>query len=1466
MPQEGDIQEPIAVEEGAEASVTSEVSLLAPEDGQLEVKSASPNGEISDSALDWVDIPPAELEQLHRSRGFLAFLHSFDQGYIDECLDQEHEIKVPNATILWMDWVDFSALMEEAYKLAEADESADGPSLAARKVALLMDDLRCRLSEIIRSYGGKMDNFLGDGVNVLFEGDRAVQRAVTAANEVRDMVHQVRELSVSGLTAKMDIRMGISTGEVWITSYGNVAEKRAYLNGRAVEEAERAQRVGKLHQGDGVDIALSDSVAKELVGAECAFLKDGIYSLGELNQDNVVMPGEFSAHDNLPTDPLEIQRAVLTRERYLSRTRRGELERQYVRGKEPRQDRIAISTVFVKIPELEDRSIPYEHRNALVERVFEIAEQGRGKVDKITGDTIMINFLAGFNDENSLEASLKIHNALVNRGATDVKIACSRSEAFDLAFGAAHTVYGQGVVAARRMLDVDNPGGGVVVDEHTKRYLGRIRLIDEELPARELKGFIGLIKRYLIKDMESAHLRLERDHELIAREAELAEMRELYQRGSALLMVEGEDGIGKTALITKFMQQMAEQGAYVAMGEAEAYTQDHAYAVLRDVCDHIFSLQETDDMSKRRQYVEDFFRNPPNRMSGEVEKLVILNEIIGTDFPETDKTKYMDPEDRKAEQVRLMLRLFSSLRHIDRPAVIALENVQHWDDRTIELMRQLLPRLNKAKVMFLAAGFSIDHDGRDLSAAGLGLVSANTVEMPLRPLDVCEYDYDAVKAALAEAEQAKDAAMIELYQRQLDELNQWWREHRETWYRVINSIIPIDRTDFDSNEPGWKRIILNIAGKTRGNFRYIERVIYGLVIYRGKDRYLEEKQRPVIDENDEQMLDGNGKPMFTTSYILGRHRIQDKFFANIKEMEKLQKEDINWMGDEHASIFADASLIGRYFNIRALAYLNKLSIGALSESLKIQQRHGLVRSHGQGNYEILRGRDAAYNSIGDVRLRQLKHRRMAYYFEREEPNNLPLLVRHFRHSDDYLKALHYLDRYAERLKDHVLWKDALNQIDYATEIFNKVRERGWEILDTSTEYPVARQLTEQEIDELVDTQVARMFEAIKMWRLIGDRHKSSKLALDAQALFAAAHPSFEAMAIHDQITWARLYREIGADKSHATTFDEALLSFQTGESLLEEVGCRLDTESINGERVKYREALADLYNSWGWLYRRTDRYQDALESFQKGLSFSDSTDQQIKLLNGVASAYMNLGNLEEADVVYGEALGKAESLGQKGEIVSLLNNIANLYVRMGKLDDAERLFNKSMDLAHIISKTSGIQYADGSLGIIQRIRGDYKSALTRFEKASTYYDSRGSVSIADNIKADIVFCSIMLGGDFLDRAEALLPILHNSRTGRALAQSFAYEAMLRLKRRGVVDEETVQQFNRGIEMLRDSGILDDVAFDLLYFGRLEISIGRVNEGLAKVNEAKRIFLVAKDFSELPTIQRIQSQSRGVVAR
>ncbi len=1138
------------------------------------------------------------------------------------------------------------------------------------------------------------------------------------------------------------------------------------------------------------------------------------------------------------------------RERFLSKTRREEMRREFLTGHEPNQSRTIVSTVFVSIPELAAKKKDYGERDQVLSKIFEISDRLRGKVDKVHHDTVMINFIAGMNDVNSLHASLRIKEELTKAGLEDFKLASSRDEAFVLAIDGIRTVYGRSVVSARRLLDVENPGGGLVVDEQTLKHIVRTRATYRELTQVRVKGFEEPVKRYLVTEMEPAYLRSLEGKELVGREKELGFLRELYERAAQenkgqAVIIKGEQGVGKTALATEFLDRMKKEGVYAVAGRAEAYTQKKPFAVLEDMFEHAFALRGTDDITLRREVVQEFFEN--NQRADLVEKLALLNPILRTNFEESDRTKYLDESERSEEQAKLVVEILDSLTSIDRPAVVLLEDMQYWDKQSEELLTRVFSKLGGSKVFIAATTWPFDRENRELPPEELKREIPGLVEQKLGGLPICRYDYDRVREELEKAEDAGQEMDIENARRAMAEMDGWWKESKQLWWEAVNAVVPLSREDFAKNEAGWRRIMSKIAYKTHGNFRYLEQIIYDLVIYKGEDRYFEE---------DEITRDGKTE-MF---YKLGRRRIQDSVFTEIKEMEKLEEDIINSLGEEPASVLRDAAVIGAHFDVETLASLSKLPPDKIKEALRVAERYGFVTPRGEGFYEFRRGQDAAYNSIGDARARQLKHRRLANFFEGREPDNLPLLVRHFRNSDDYLKALAYLDKYAEQLKSNVLWGAALNQLRYADDIFEKVRQRKWEILDMRFEHPRSKKLSEGEVDKLVDDEVKRRFKAVSIWRSsTGDRKKALEILEETKTLFAENHPQFDGMEPHDQLIAVKFFREIGEEKTYSSIYDEALDNLRQAEDLLDRIEPRLDG---NEELLRdYRGLRADLYDALGWLSKWTRDYPSALEYYKKGQGFADDYDTQFAMRNGIAFSNKDLGNLEEARDTYESLLELAKHQGDRSGTIVVSNNFAELNARMGNLGEAERLYVQAMEIAERISKTTSLYYAKGGLAFIMRTKEDYRKAADLFQETFGFFESRGSVFVANVVSAELAFCLIQLGQ--FGEAEQALDRLRQSQDVLFRGRVSILEAMLETETEREIGKEVLEKFNRGIELLRESNKEDSLAFNLLYFGELEIQHGRVEEGLARVREAKEIYERIQDLSEMKKIQGILEQYESV---
>ena len=137
------------------------------------------------------------------------------------------------ATTLFVDIVGFSNLMKKS------DES---------QIIQMVNEFIDRMSLIISRYNGYIDKFLGDGFMAIFEhGDTVssskVMDAVRSGIDIyRALKHKNRKLiDVYGTDKKINVRIGISTGEIFSMILGNhIKAEFAYL-GNSVNLASKLE-------------------------------------------------------------------------------------------------------------------------------------------------------------------------------------------------------------------------------------------------------------------------------------------------------------------------------------------------------------------------------------------------------------------------------------------------------------------------------------------------------------------------------------------------------------------------------------------------------------------------------------------------------------------------------------------------------------------------------------------------------------------------------------------------------------------------------------------------------------------------------------------------------------------------------------------------------------------------------------------------------------------------------------------------------------------------------------------------------------------------------------------------------------------------------------------------------------------------------------------------------------------------
>lgn len=122
----------------------------------------------------------------------------------------------------------------------------------ADEVSALLNEYFTELEPIITKYNGVINKFIGDAVLVVF-GDPNIDKnhaenAVKCAYELREKVKKIKERWVSEGKPKIDIGIGINTGEAFIGNVGTNNRFEYTVIGDAVNIASRIEDYNKIYK------------------------------------------------------------------------------------------------------------------------------------------------------------------------------------------------------------------------------------------------------------------------------------------------------------------------------------------------------------------------------------------------------------------------------------------------------------------------------------------------------------------------------------------------------------------------------------------------------------------------------------------------------------------------------------------------------------------------------------------------------------------------------------------------------------------------------------------------------------------------------------------------------------------------------------------------------------------------------------------------------------------------------------------------------------------------------------------------------------------------------------------------------------------------------------------------------------------------------------------------------------------
>ncbi len=574
------------------------------------------------------------------------------------------------AAVLFVDISGFTALTEKF--------AARGPS-GAEDISGIINDFYGQWIEIIKSYGGDIIKFAGDGLLVIWQDDDLERAAIRAAQTALDARAQLAGFRAGEST--LSTRIAISAGEIGLTGLGGVFNRwEVIITGDAIEQVGRSQTHLKPGQ-----ISVSSAAWKYLnQRASGDPLEDGYMLLTGIKS---TVPHEAQQVFDLHEDSIPALRSYIP----------GAIAKRIDAGQ---SDWLAelrrVTSLFINVPEM-TRGTTRDAAQNLAQVLQSSIYRYEGSVNKISVDEKGVSVLAAFglppfsHEDDPLRgvlAAQDIKNTLAELGM-NCYIGVTSGRVFCGVIGNEHrreyTITGDAVNLSARLMHACgsgltfSDGSPINILTDTTTYESARSRVDfstrEPINVRGKAQPVAIFVPQTRHAKDMGHIALTT---MIGRETErfaLAEaLRALITKENKIIIIEGEAGLGKSRLVEEALRQSKAMNVNVLIGLSEAIEQNTPYHVWKNIVATIFEVESQIDISEQRQQ----FEKAVHENKSEEERAPLLNGLLPFNLPENDYTKNITGEARASAMHDLILDRLEIMAG-KTPTVLVIEDV-HWLD------------------------------------------------------------------------------------------------------------------------------------------------------------------------------------------------------------------------------------------------------------------------------------------------------------------------------------------------------------------------------------------------------------------------------------------------------------------------------------------------------------------------------------------------------------------------------------------------------------------------------------------------------------------------------------------------------------------------------------------------------------------------------------------------------------------
>jgi len=608
-------------------------------------------------------LPLKLLQHLHGQRG-----------------DRPAAVEFP-AAVIFVDISRYTSLVEQFARRGQVGLETI-PGMLGRSYA--------RCVEQVSDRGGEVLYVAGDALLAYWAADRdglaqAVRQAAACAEAICRDRNDGPDVAVG--EAGPALHVGVGAGQLWAAALGGQPTWNLLAGGDAVMQAAKSQALARRW-----DYVLSEGAIRALADDQAAASRAPMSSFDK----NCSTPQSEWLIGFLPP---QVQEVMLAPAQAASAAHGLAAEVWQLRRLDARLDALAeirpVSAVFARIIGLDHHQpIALSRHQALYTALCEILQARSGPPGLLQFDDKGLVFVAVFGARGSvhrddpyraIDAARAIGPA-IGRFGLSASVGVATGDALFRVVGGPRRrqlmVLGPPLNRAARLMTAISED--VLCDAPTERA-SRTTFSFEKRGALQLEGLGDMAPVFRPLGPRPAFFP---PTTLIGRYSELEFLRRSFDEARAgtnrLVAVLGEPGIGKTALVNSFTDELRATGITVPVARAERNDRHTSLLAWRRVLESLLGLPTDSDGS----IVVDALADRIGRDTPIAGRVPLLANVLGIDLKQNDSTRHLDGAHRADATMRLMGELIHALA--PRPLALVLEDSQWLDSASWRLLEWVL--------------------------------------------------------------------------------------------------------------------------------------------------------------------------------------------------------------------------------------------------------------------------------------------------------------------------------------------------------------------------------------------------------------------------------------------------------------------------------------------------------------------------------------------------------------------------------------------------------------------------------------------------------------------------------------------------------------------------------------------------------------------------------------------------------